>query len=557
MKNLSIGKKLLVSFGAIILLAAILSATGVIIITTIGSNFKFFHDDAFNCTQNADEILINVNEATRDVLYATLDPIFEESNARLEQAQAYLDNALAAVSELSERYSGDPADMTALTNDITAVKSAITNNIDLLTSTDITEAFAAYNELIYGLRISISDTAGKVKTQELGYATDLYSESTHMISIGTIAMAAISLGCIVLGIVLALYVARMFKHGIGDVTTAAEQMARGDFDINISYKSKDEVGVLGQCMEHLADHSKSVISDLGVHLEDVANGNLNSETEHEDLYIGVFNPILTSYNSFRAKLKETMANIAEAADQVTSGSEQVAQGAQALSQGATEQAASVEELSATINVIAEMITANATDATEANNKTALAGSELANANTKMGELVNAMDNIREFSGKIEEIIKTIEDIAFQTNILALNAAIEAARAGEAGKGFAVVADEVRNLAAKSGEAAQNTDVLIKDTLDAIDKGNSLVNEVAEDMNSVAASASAVAEINGKIAEASNGAADAISQVTTGIDQISDVVQTNSATSEQSAAASEQLSGQASMLNELISEFTIK
>lgn len=557
MKNLSISKKLIVSFGSIIVLAIMIANSAIGMMASFSQNFTFFHDDAFDCVQNADEILINVNEATRDVLYATLDPIYEESSARLEQAQTYLDKALTAVAELSLRYSGDPADMTSLTKDINEVKAAISNNIALLTSTDISEAFAAYNDLIYDLRISITTTAEKVNQQEVDYASELYSSTSSNLSITIIVMVALSAICVIVGIVFALYIIRQFKHGISDVSNAALQMAKGDFDINITYRSKDEVGILGQNMKHLAEHSKSVISDLGVHLDDVANGNLNSETEQEELYIGVFEPILTSYNSFRTKIKETMGNIVEAADQVTSGSEQVAQGAQALSQGATEQAASVEQLSATINVIAEMIETNANDATEANSKTDLAGSELANANVKMTSLVDAMNDIRDSSGKIEEIIKAIEDIAFQTNILALNAAIEAARAGEAGKGFAVVADEVRNLAAKSAEAAQNTDVLIKNTLDAIDKGNNLVTEVAADMDSVAQAAGKVAEINEKIAEASKNAADAISQVTTGIDQISDVVQTNSATSEQSAAASEELSGQASMLNELISYFTIK
>ena len=182
---------------------------------------------------------------------------------------------------------------------------------------------------------------------------------------------------------------------------------------------------------------------------------------------------------------------------------------------------------------------------------------MADANKKMIELVNAMGEISASSDETKKIIKTIEDIAFQTNILALNAAVEAARAGAAGKGFAVVADEVRNLAGKSAEAAQNTTKLIESTVEAISRGNSLVEEVADKMNNVAAAAGAVAEINQKISFASRNTADSIEQITVGVEQISSVVQNNSATAEESAAASEELSGQANMLKDLISTFTIE
>ena len=174
----------------------------------------------------------------------------------------------------------------------------------------------------------------------------------------------------------------------------------------------------------------------------------------------------------------------------------------------------------------------------------------------MLQLTDAMNEINSTTGKIGNIIKAIEDIAFQTNILALNAAVEAARAGEAGKGFAVVADEVRNLASKSTDAAQDTGVLISSTVEAIDRGNQLVSDVATYMNTACDSSGKVAEINNQIGKSAKEISDALSQVTAGIDQISNVVQTNSETSDQSASASEELSSQATTLKELIDEFEL-
>ena len=168
-----------------------------------------------------------------------------------------------------------------------------------------------------------------------------------------------------------------------------------------------------------------------------------------------------------------------------------------------------------------------------------------------------MEAVSNASAEINKVIKTNEDIAFQTNILALNAAVEAARAGEAGKGFAVVADEVRNLANKSQEASKNTAVLIEDALSSIETGNRIAKETADSMDHIVESSQAMAILVHQISTASEQQAQAVAQVTLGIDQISSVVQTNSATSEESAAASQELSSQANIMKVLMQRFKIK
>lgn len=340
---------------------------------------------------------------------------------------------------------------------------------------------------------------------------------------------------------------RIEKLSVGDLTSPVPE---------ISYK--DETGRLADATKVTVTTLNNIIMDVGRILEAMSGGNFNVHTtQNQQYYVGDCSQLLTFLRDINHKLSSTMAQIGTASDQVAAGSEQVSAGAQALSQGATEQASSVEELAATISVISDMIHKNANDAQQVTAQTNEAGAQLMQSTKRMDDLIGAMNEISASSDETKKIIKTIEDIAFQTNILALNAAIEAARAGEAGKGFAVVADEVRNLAAKSAEAAQNTTQMIEGTVTAIENGNALVNEAAKAMNEVMESASKAAGLTKDISNSAQEAADSIQQISVGIEQISNVVQTNSATAEESAAASEELSAQAAMLKGLVGSFTLR
>ena len=340
------------------------------------------------------------------------------------------------------------------------------------------------------------------------------------------------------------------------ISEVGKEVAGGNFDVEIHYPHKDEIGELSRSISEVIGRSKKIVFDLRDRLDAMAGGNFTENLESEE-YVGDYAPLLESLKHIQEDMNRTLQEVHASSVQVLSSAEQVNTGAQSLSQGATEQASSIEELSANMQDISQSIQASTKTAGDAYKLQGEAGVAVLQSNEKMEEMRKAMDDITAKSNEISKIIKTIDDIAFQTNILSLNAAIEAARAGAAGKGFAVVADEVGNLAQKSAKAAQNTGLLIEETIEAVEKGAKITEETAESLNSVSKSTEEVNTLIEKISSASSKDLEGITSLNQGLQQISSVVQANSATAEQSAAASEELTGQANKMNELVERFRLK
>ncbi len=371
----------------------------------------------------------------------------------------------------------------------------------------------------------------------------------------------INIATIIVSILLSAVVALILSINIGRPMKACAKrmklLVEGDLETPMpKINSKDETGMLANSTAALVEGLSTVINDIGYLLNEMANQNLNVRTQHEDVYVGSFHDILLSMRHMKSELSDAMKQVNHSAEQVSAASNQLSASAQTLSQGTAEQASSVQELAARINEISEQAKNTASGALDVRGQTHETGEEVSLCNQKMQNLMEAMDKIQTSSNEIEKILKTIDDIAFQTNILALNAAVEAARAGSAGKGFAVVAEEVRNLAGKSAEAAQNTSSLIEHSTDAVHIGTEIANNTAKILSSVVDSIQSVVDSIDHIATVSNEQSDAVWQVSEGINQISIVVQSNSATAEEGASASEQLSAEAAGLKQLVNQFTL-
>ncbi|MCL1807427.1 MAG: methyl-accepting chemotaxis protein [Oscillospiraceae bacterium] len=439
-----------------------------------------------------------------------------------------------------------------------AVKAEITEYINL-TDNFISEVDSKYR-LMNTLKAKSEATtasAAAVNTEVSGAVAGelVKAKATGLTS--QIVAISLALVALVFSVAIALVLTRnitkrlssitafMQKAGsTGDITLRPEDAA--DIERN---RSKDEIGILTEGCAGFIKH----ITHIAEELETVAGGDLTIEIEllsGQDVMGKALVDMVNSLNRMFGEINQSTA-------QVSSGSKQIADGAQSLAQGSTEQASSIEQLSASITEIAQKTKDNADMAGKA---AILANTIKQNAETgsqQMEEMIEAVRDINSASQSISKVIKTIDDIAFQTNILALNAAVEAARAGQHGKGFAVVAEEVRNLATKSADAAKETSSMIEDSMEKAELGSRIAGETAASLAEIVQGINESSQIVTEIAQSSDEQSAGIAQINTGIDQVASVVQQNSATAEQSAAASEEMSGQSATLEDLVAQFKLK
>jgi len=564
MKNMRVSVKLITSFLIVALLTAIVGVIGIFGMRQIDTSF----DDMYNLQTvpmpelgKAIEMLQRQRACMRELIIgAAVDDmdLVEDANQRADHYREIMYPALEAYratirSDEAIRLFDEAVDL--YNDEFRECFRLIYEGA--LAGDDAMELYALMREYTAATN-QIVDNFDKCLTMKIDVAADAAQASSDLADRLLIIIIAVLAIALIAAVALALYISGLISKPLiilsgfmnkagttGDITLTGDDKAVID---NFA-KLKDEIGQAIAGSAAFVNH----VTNVAGHLETIASGDLTVDVHmlSNDDTMG------KSLTQMVSNLNNMFGNIQTSTSQVSTGSKQVADGAQSLAQGATEQAASIQELSSSIADIANKTKENAEIA---GRTSVLSGTIKDNAlkgSSQMDDMITAVKEINDASQSISKIIKTIDDIAFQTNILALNAAVEAARAGQHGKGFAVVAEEVRNLASKSAEAAKDTGDMIQNSMEKAEYGSNIAGETAESLKEIVTGISESSELIAEIARASEEQSLGISQINTGIDQVAQVVQQNSATAEESAAASEEMSSQSLILEELISQFKLK
>ncbi len=555
MRNLKIWHKLLI---VCIIIAALMLSVIVMSIgymrATIDDMEGYLHGPAQARTTGL-QMYTEFQVILSSVYYSMLVEDPQTVEVTLATAEAVRGSMLNSLASLQTLDSVDPQDLAELQGNIDTLSDPFLALIDMIRAGRVDEARDYMTSDVLPLvQVSMGNLSAML--MDLDSAALLLEDALLerernsiiiLVSSGVFNMVVCALICVAL--------IRTIARPLRIAAEGGKVMADCNLNVEIPpYKNNDEIGALFASMGGLSTALRGYIGDLGRCMSELSEGNLTVSPEVD--FKGDFVALGEDLQAMTAAFNDSMLKLRNSADQVSAGSTQVSIGAQTLAQGATEQASSVEQLSASITETSAQMEATASSAREAMSALGQASDGITECSSYMQNLSTAMGDIDASSQEIGKIIKTIDDIAFQTNILALNAAVEAARAGAAGKGFAVVADEVRNLAAKSAEAAGNTTALIENSISAVRRGTEYAAKTAESLQTVVTRAALVSRSVQQIAAATEEQALAAEQITQGVEQISMVVQANAATAEESAAASQELSSQAQIMREQTGRFNL-
>ena len=554
LKNLKVGKKLMYSYGVIIFLYVTTVVAAMLGIHTVSNTMDTFYSESFQVNRTAQEIRASIQGIGRDILSIATAVQVTDEESYLKEAKDYASTVDAGMNSLQKDFTSNPALLDEVCQNIEQLSPVRDTLLELLEQgkkDQVIEMYGSqYEPLASTVRSLLIDVEKEAKAD-----ADQFVEYSHKLKQNvTIMLIVLALAALALTVWLCLKITASITRPVKELESASHKLSEGELDAQILYESENELGSLAESMRHTVATLRLYIQEIERGMLALGNGKLNYRTEMD--FKGDFKILGESLNQIARLQRDAILQIGNSAEQVAGGAEQVASGAQVLSQGAVEQASSIEELAANINEISDGVRNSADDAVNASRFADDVGSMALDSDAQMSQMNHIIQEIRKNSYHITEIVKEIEDIAFQTNILSLNAAVEAARAGEAGRGFAVVANEVRHLASKTTEASKMTAELALQTTRTVEEGTQAADKTADSLKKVVEGIQKVSAVMDRISDASIRQADSIAQVRQSIDLISEIVQGNSATSEESAAASEELSAQAQLLKKLVEEFEV-
>ncbi len=423
-----------------------------------------------------------------------------------------------------------------------------------LAKTDSSAAYMRFTEELKPLTEQVIDGLGKISSQYESIANEASEKMDRLIFI----MIVLNIVCALAGFLIAMFYgnrsAKQISRPITAVAEWSEKLSMGadaiDFEQKILKGNEDnEIGSMIHSFQRMVE---SIHENVDV-VKRLAQGDMtvfvNIRSQEDSLGRNLYH--LVQSNDFM------FAKIIEIAMSVASASQNIANASQMLADTASKQVVAINELNSSTDETRDLVTQNGVEVQHATELSHSILQDMQDSNAKMGLLVKSVDEINKSSQKIANVIKLIDDIAFQTNILALNAAVEAARAGEAGKGFAVVADEVRVLALKSADAANESKQLIEDTMRATKDGSQISSEAFETFQHVVDDLDSIIETVNNISTSSQKQEDAISRIHEQVEFINESITSNLSVNEEAAAASTEMREDARLLEEEMNQFNLR